>query len=139
LTVYQSTTFRAIKSEPSDNNGNTVEISGWPVMRGTVQPLDGLSFLLWTQGDVPGVGGKNRHFYQEARGIPAPLIIRRFRGRMPLNEVASDILKLTKMNWNNLQYYNRLPVTISFAQKISNIVKQLDSYSEVPYDFRYFI
>jgi hypothetical protein len=135
LTIYQSTPFRAIQSEARSNNGNNIEISNWPVMRGTVEPLDAFSFLLWTQGDVLGIGGKYRHFYQEGRGIPAPLLVKRFRGRMPLEEVASDILKLTKMNWNNLQFYNRLPVTISFAQKISNIVKQIDSYSEVPYDF----
>lgn len=58
---------------------------------------------------------------------------------MPLHDVATDILKLTKMNWNNHQLYNRLPVTISFAWTISDIVKQLDRYSEVPFDFRYFI
>jgi len=139
LLTIQSTPFRAIMSQPSHRNRGKNEISDWPVLRGTVVPLDGLSFLLWTQGDVPGIGGRNGHFYQEGRGIPAPLLIRRFRGRMPLKDVASDILKLTKMNWNNLQLYNRLPVTISFAQKISNIVKQLDKYSEVPYDFRSFI
>lgn len=56
-----------------------------------------------------------------------------------METVSMDILKLTKMNWNNLQIYNKLPVTIEFAHSISDIVKQLESYSHVPKDFRYYI
>jgi hypothetical protein len=113
--------------------------SNFPVRRGTVVPLDRYSFLLWTQGDVPEIVGGGRHYYQEKRGIPSPLLIRRFRGTAPLELVAEECLRLTKMNWNNHQLYSRLPVTISFANELSQIAKQVRQVWRVPYDFRFFM
>src|SRR3989337_1845306 len=109
------------------------------IKRGTVLPLDSYSFLLWTCGDLDGVDPTGRHFYQERRYIPEPIVVTRYLGKDCIETVAVDILKLTKMNWNNLQIYTRLPVTIEFAHSISDIVKQLESYSNVPKDFRYYI
>jgi len=44
------------------------------------------------------------------------------------------------MNWNNLQYYNKLPVTIDFASRIAKIAKQAEHIPNVlPKDFRYYI
>ena len=69
---------------------------------------------------------------------PDPIII--LYGLDTLEEVATDIMKLTKMNWNNLQYYNKLPVTIDFASKIARISKQAEDIPRfLPKDFRYYI
>lgn len=113
----------------------------FPVKRGTILPLDTEAFLLFTQGDVPWVNLKDRryHYYQENRSIPYPLLIQRYLGVEPIETVAEDILKLTKMNWNNLQLYNILPVTIIFAHRIAQIVKHVENYSNIPSDFRYYI
>jgi hypothetical protein len=134
ITINQRVKYRAIMFDPTRD-----QVSMFPVQRSSVLPLDVRSFLLWTMGDVMGIGTHGRHYYQEMRGIPSPLMITRYRGRSPIEEVALDILKLTKMNWNNLQLYSRLPVTLAFAAKISEIVKQIDDYLAIPYDFRYFI
>ena len=48
-------------------------------------------------------------------------------------------MKLTKLNWNNLQYYNKLPVTLDFAQLIARITKWAKDLQHLPNDFRYFI
>jgi hypothetical protein len=132
--IQQETHWRSIAYDHVQNT-----ISGFPVKRGTVIPLDRFTFLLWTQGDMVGIAGGNRHYYQEKRGIPAPLMIRRFRGKAPLEQVACDVLRLTKMNWNNHQLYNRLPVTITFSSRLSQIAKQIQQVWRVPYDFRYFM
>jgi len=98
----------------------------YPVLRGTAVKLDNNSFLLWTSGSISiHVNGQEKNYYQEQRHIP---------------EVATDIMKLTKMNWNNLQYYNKLPVTIDFASKIARIAKQAEDIPPfLPKDFRYYI
>ena len=136
LTINQNTLHRAIQGEIRSGKQ---EVSNFPIKRGTVLPLDSYSFLLWTCGDLDGVDPTGRHFYQERRYIPEPIVVTRYLGKDCIETVAVDILKLTKMNWNNLQIYNRLPVTIEFAHSISDIVKQLESYSNVPKDFRYYI
>ena len=136
LTINQNTMYRGIKGELK--NGKP-QVARFPVQRGTVLPLDRYSFLLWTCGDLDGVDPRGWHYYQEKRGIPEPLVITRYLGKEPMENVAADILKMTKMNWNNLQIYNRIPVTIEFARSISDIVKQLESYNNVPRDFRYYI
>jgi hypothetical protein len=134
LQIQQDTGWRAIAYDGSRNL-----VSNFPVKRGTALPLDRYTFLLWTQGDIAGISAKGRHYYQEKRGIPAPLVIRRFRGSRPLEQVASEILRLTKMNWNNHQLYNRLPVTITFSDELSEIAKQVQQVWRVAYDFRHFM
>ncbi len=136
LTINQNTMFRGIRGELRNNK---LQVARFPVQRGTILPLDKYSFLLWTCGDLAGVDPRGWHYYQEKRGIPEPLVITRYLGKEPMVNVAVDILRLTKMNWNNLQIYNRMPVTIEFAHSISDIVKQLESYNNVPRDFRYYI
>jgi len=134
LQIQQDTHWRAIAYNQARD-----AVSLFPVKRGTVVPLDRYTFLLWSQGDMLKIAGPNRHYYQEKRGIPAPLMIRRFRGKTPLEQIAYEVLKLTKMNWNNHQLYNRLPVTITFSSELSQIAKQVQQVWRVPYDFRYFM
>ena len=134
LQVQQEANWRAIGWDAARQS-----ISNFPVKRGTIIPLDPYRFLLWTQGDVLGIAGGSRHYYQEKRGIPSPLVVRRFRGQSPIEQIAIELLRLTKMNWNNHQLYSRLPVTISFSNTISQIAKQVQQVWRVPYDFRYFM
>jgi argonaute-like protein implicated in RNA metabolism and viral defense len=78
-------------------------------------------------------------YYQGKRGIPIPLLIKRFRGTDPIEIVANDILKLTKMNWNGAELYKTMPVTIDFSKRLSAMGKQLEELGNKPYDFRFFI
>jgi hypothetical protein len=134
IQIQDNTKWRAIAFDDKKQ-----EVSGFPLRRGTVLPLDKYSFLLWTQGDLPNITHRNRHFYQEKRGIPPPLLIRRFRGRAPLDQLAREVLKLTKMNWNNHQVYNRRPVTLTFSDELADISKQVTEIWKTAYDFRFFM
>jgi len=134
IQIQQHVRWKAIAS----NHGS---VSKFPVSRGTIVPLDAFSFLVWTQGDVLGIADAGRHYYQEKRGVPSPLLVRRFRGVAPLEQVAREILKLTKMDWNNNQLYTKLPVSIKFSSILARIAEQVDHSWQVPnpYDFRFFI
>lgn len=136
LQIQQFSNWRAIKL--SKNNRGTHDFNGYPIERGTVIQLDDFTFLLWTHGYIENqeLNGK---YYQGKRGIPSPLLIKRFRGTDTIDAVANDILKLTKMNWNGAELYKTFPVTIDFSKRLSVMGKQLEELGTKPYDFRYFI
>lgn len=137
LQIQQFNNWRAIKLLKKQN-ANTHDFDAYPIERGTVIQLDDFSFLLWTHGLVQNQE-LNGRYYQGKRGIPAPLLIKRFRGTDPIETVANDILKLTKMNWNGAELYKTLPVTIDFSRRLSVMGKQLEELGNKAYDFRYFI
>lgn len=137
LQIQQFSNWRAIKLFKNQNE-NKHELYSYPIERGTIIQLDDFSFLLWTHGLVESqeLNGK---YYQGKRGIPTPLLIKRFRGTDPIETVANDILKLTKMNWNGAELYKTFPVTIDFSKRLSVMGKQLEELGNKAYDFRYFI
>ena len=137
LQIQQFTNWRAIKLKKNPATGKH-EVDGFPIDRGTIIQLDEFSFLLWTHGLVQS-NELLKPYYQGKRGIPTPLLIKRFRGTDPIETVANDILKLTKMNWNGAELYKTMPVTIDFSKRLSVMGKQLEELGNKAYDFRYFI
>ncbi|MGE9743747.1 SIR2 family protein [Bdellovibrio bacteriovorus] len=114
----------------------------FPLQRGAAIQIDDFSTLLWTDGSVqnPELNNPRYNYFQSARGIPSPLLIRRFLGTDPVDILIQDILKLTKMNWNSGGFYKRLPVTIEFSKILAEMAKQSEELvGTYAYDFRYFI
>ena len=112
------------------------------LQRGTVVSLNEDSFLLWTHGCVMSdeLAGKNRNYYKSGRGIPTPVLVKRFYGQADADVLAKEILMLTKMNWNSGDsLYKVLPVTLDFAKVLSRMSKQDEAIYDKPYDFRYFM
>ena len=131
IQVQQDTAWRGIRVAASH------DIAGYPVHRGSCLPMSETEALFWTQGIVPSVTGEK--FYAPQKGIPHPLLLTRYSGHSSWQELCSELLGLTKMNWNNDNLYDRLPVTIEYASSLARIVKRLPSLSPRPYDFRYFM
>ena len=75
-----------------------------------------------------------------AKKFPAPLLVKRFRGKSDGATLVNEIMMLTKMNWNSGDsFYKVLPVTSDFAQMLSQVAKQDVVIYGKPYDFRYFM
>ena len=114
---------------------------GFAVKRGLAVRLDRDSFLLWTHGCVihPELAG-TRNYYKGGRGIPTPLLVKRFAGSASGDILAREILMLTKMNWNSGDsLYKTLPVTLDFAKVLARMSKQDEAIFDKPYDFRFFM
>ncbi len=140
LQVEQDTSLRALAYDPPSQRAPDPVASRFPVKRGTVLPLDERTFALWTQGDVIGKWGTGYpHYYPEKRAIPSPLVIRRFWGNSTMEELAHEVLQLTKMDWNTLGLYCRLPVTIAYSQRIAQIAKEIPDIAPFGMDFRFFM
>lgn len=118
------------------------EAYGYALKRGTTIKLNDESFLLWSHGCVMNdeLSGINRNYYKNGRGIPAPLLVKKYFGQADGDVVAQEILMLTKMNWNSGDsLYKILPVTLDFAKILSRMSKQDEAIYDKAYDFRYFM
>jgi argonaute-like protein implicated in RNA metabolism and viral defense len=112
----------------------------YPCRRGTSFQIGDYENLLWTQGNLPEVTANGRtDFFKEGKGIPEPLLLVRHAGTGSMDDVCREILGLTKMDWNNDGPYDRLPVTLSFAQMLAKVVKRMPKLEPRSYAFRLFM
>jgi hypothetical protein len=137
LQIQEFSPWKAIRYKEKAADG----AYGFPVKRGTVIPLSNDSFLIWTHGSVMHNELKgNLNYYKGGRGVPAPLMVKRFYGKASGDVIASEILMLSKMNWNSGDsLYKMLPVTLDFAKTLSRMAKQDEAIYNKAYDFRYFM
>jgi len=89
----------------------------YPPLRGTFWDLDEENKILYTKGSID--------FYQTYPGlyVPRSLHIKVAWNEQNIRKVASEILALTKMNWNNTQFDNSMPITIAAARHVGEILK----------------
>jgi hypothetical protein len=112
--------------------------TAFPVSRGTVIGIGAREALLWTHGDVQGIGDRNSYF-QGGRSTPRPLRLVRHAGHGPWDDTCRAVLSLAKMNWNNDALYDPLPVTMSYAKVLARVVKRMTGLGSTPYQFRFFM
>jgi hypothetical protein len=134
VTIEESLRYLASKM----TNGKP-EIDKFPIPRGAVVLLNKTSALLWVNGVTPNAMNPNWKYYQGKRRIPTPLLIRRYRGQSDVVQVATEILGLSKMNWNTFDYYSRLPATLDSASAIAKVGTYLSGFGSAPYDYRLLI
>lgn len=138
--VQQDAGWQGVKIEiprSAHKSGRGVPAS-YPVDRGSFLSLGGLEVLLWTQGNAREAV-RNGNFYKEGKGIPHPILLRRFAGHGGWDESCRHLLGLTKMNWNNDSLYDRIPVTLSYAQTLAQTVRRMPQIAPQPYQFRFFM
>ena len=130
---------REVKFMSTKSNYGKLQIDNFPIKRGTCVVVNDYEALLWTHGIVPSVKSDNRTFYLGGRSIPSPLIIKKHYGKSDINVIATEILGLTKMNWNSFDLYTKLPATIDSSNQIARIGNLLTRFEGKTYDYRFFI
>jgi hypothetical protein len=53
--------------------------------------------------------------------------------------MASDVLALTKMDWNNDALFGPLPVTIMYSKRLARTISHVSSLASHPYPYRLFM
>lgn len=132
LQIIQDTPWRGLKYDKFERWSPDT----YPIKRGSYLQISSNEIIIWTQGLVQ-LNGKS--FYKEGKGIPAPLLIRRYAGCGGWDQNCQAILGLTKMNWNHDGLYDRLPVTLSFASVLARTIKRMQEVKDKPYEFKYFM
>jgi hypothetical protein len=103
----------------------------YPVIRGTALQVGERHAFLWTAGYAPRL---DTYMGPET---PNPISVKVLRGDCPLDTVLSDVLGLTKINFNSCLHNDRLPVTIRFANAVGDVLisAPMDSEPKLPFKF----
>lgn len=104
-----------------------------PPLRGTSVELDERSLLLYTRGSVP--------YFRTYPGlyVPQPLLIRPASASTNLLAAGTDILALSKMNWNNAQLDERDPLTLRTAYRVGAILKHVPDGACIATRYAYYM
>tara|TARA_R110000868_G_scaffold178121_2_gene417611 strand:+ start:2116 stop:3672 length:1557 start_codon:yes stop_codon:yes gene_type:complete len=91
----------------------------YPCMRGTAILLDDSNAFLWTSGYVPRL---DTYIGPETPNPLSITVLRSTGDRPELRDVLTDIMGLTKINYNACNYSDSIPVTIRFADKVGDVL-----------------
>ena len=105
----------------------------YPPLRGTTAFIDEDTALLYTRGGVD--------FFQTYPGkyVPRPIEIVAEDSDRSIGSIAAELLALTKMNWNNTEFDNSMPITIQAARKVGKILKYLGTNDKVQSLYSYYM
>lgn len=104
----------------------------YPVLRGTVISLTSDQHLLYTTGYTSRI-----RTYPGLR-IPRPLLITQ-HGDSEIRLICSEILGLTKLNWNTTAFSTQLPITLEFAQRVGKVLSELPTEIELKDHYRFYM
>lgn len=108
-----------------------VREGNYPPLRGTFVQI-GRDGLLFTRGSVP--------YYRTYPGlrVPQPLLLRPHSCDTPMSELASEVLALTKMNWNSTQFDQSKPIPIRAARQVGRVLKHVPFGHIEQADYRFY-
>jgi argonaute-like protein implicated in RNA metabolism and viral defense len=99
-----------------DDHPNAARRGKHPVLRGTFWQRTKRHGLLFTSGFKP------RITTYDGWEVPIPLSITIQYGKADILQVATDILGLTKLNYNSCQLGESQPITVKYSDRIGEIL-----------------
>jgi hypothetical protein len=125
-----------VRIRPTNGETKLFRDGDYPVLRGTAVLLDDKNAYLWTNGYLPQL---NTYIGPET---PNPLFITVLRSKkeMPdIKEVLSDIMGLTKINYNSCNFNDGLPVTVRFARMVGEVLTMGSAKGAERQPFKYYV
>jgi hypothetical protein len=104
----------------------------YPPARGTYACIDSHAHLLYTAGFIPYLDTYPSSY------IPAPWQITEHHGGSSPKQLFKEVLELTKMNVNNCSYADGVPITLSFSEKIGEIMKHAEG-SDIQTQYKFYM
>jgi len=120
VTIYRRNDYRFLRT------------GSYPVLRGTMIMVAHDKCLLYTSGYIPRV-----RTYPGSR-IPEPLAIIRI-GDSELTQICSEIMGLTKLNWNTTAFATSMPITVAFSASVGKVLGELDDDKDIKDHYRFYM
>ena len=90
-----------------------------PPLRGTMITMDRGNAILYTRGFVPFLGA---HLGPR---IPRPIEITEHIGPTSMTQICTELLILTKLDWNTTSFAGKEPITTAFSEKVGKILAEI--------------
>jgi hypothetical protein len=103
----------------------------YPPLRGTLFEV-GLMSYLYTTGYISALDT-----YPHGH-VPSALQIADHHGDSFIRQIVSEILALTKMNWNSAGFAGTFPITIRFSRLVGDILREIPDGREPEPNFKYY-
>jgi hypothetical protein len=123
----------AVRIRPTGRGLRLFRSGTRPVLRGTFLRETSRSGFLWASGFKPELAT------YDGPDVPVPLAIDVQHGDAPIEQVARDILGLTKLNYNACKLGAGQPVTIAFSDAVGEILMSNPSIGDRRPQFRFYV
>ncbi|MEM1186699.1 MAG: hypothetical protein AAGI53_17075 [Planctomycetota bacterium] len=102
-------------------------------MRGTAVEIEEKKYVLYTQGSVD--------FYRAYPGlyVPRPIEVHLDCTESHPDRLLTEILALTKMNWNSTRFVNSEPITLSAARTVGDVLRYAETHESIPARYSYYM
>jgi len=90
----------------------------YPIVRGIVIKTPDLEFYVFTLGHIP------QHLTFPKPGVPIPVRVQVANLDSPERKMCKEILSLTRLNWNNADFCDQMPITVSASNRIGDILSE---------------
>lgn len=105
----------------------------YPPLRGTYFCVENEQHFLYTMGFIPYLETYPRPY------VPEPWQIMQHVGGSSPKDLLREVLALTKMNVNNCSFADGIPITISFARKVGEIMKHIPEDGIVQSQYKFYM
>lgn len=118
----------------SNTNVRFYRLEQQPIVRGTFINLFG-RYYLYNVGYIPCL-----EEYPGAR-IPSPIELKFFKNNEDKIKICKEIMALARLNWNNIDYSTKNPVTLTFSRRVGEILSEYraKSLKIIPDKYRYYM
>jgi len=105
----------------------------YPPLRGTYLSVEDDQHFLFTMGYIPYLETYPGSY------VPEPWQIAEHHGSSAPKDLLKEVLALTKMNVNNCAFADGTPITLSFSQKIGEIMKHIPDDGKVQPKYKFYM
>jgi hypothetical protein len=130
---HQGLSLAGIRVRHEDDGPRLFRPGELPVVRGTLLLVTDRTAYLWSSGF------KLRLETYDGFDVPVPLRIDIQHGQGNIEQVAKDILGLTKLNYNTCRLGGAQPVTVEFSDRVGEILISNPTVSGERPQFKFYI
>jgi len=105
----------------------------YPPARGTYFCIESEHHFMYTMGFIPYLETYPGNY------VPEPWQIIERHGSSAPKDLFREVLELTKMNVNNCSFADGTPITLSFSEKIGEIVKHVSEEDTIQTSYRFYM
>jgi hypothetical protein len=130
------TNIVGVRIRPTYGDVKLFRDGDYPCIRGTAMILGDQDAFLWTSGYIPRI---DTYMGPETPNPISVTVLRATGDNPDIEVVLSDIMKLTKINYNSAGFSDSLPATIRFADKVGEVLVMGSAQDAERQPFKFYI